>query len=174
MIKPLKDIKFDFHLHPQESASQIKYFKSLNIDWNVYLPSKRINLQRDYVWTLDQKRELIWSVLMGRHIPHCAIMNLFNPDDPKTDLYLIIDGKQRLSTLCDFTDNKFTLDIDGEEYYFNQLPKEYQIAVEKFWFRYYVINEQRPGQIDDEMKIKWFKFLNFAGTPQDKQHLEKL
>jgi hypothetical protein len=38
------------------------------VDFDVYLPSKGKNLQRPFCWTLEQKRELILSVLKGVHI----------------------------------------------------------------------------------------------------------
>jgi hypothetical protein len=174
MFKPLSQIRINFFVKPQEVASQIRYFKKLPLDFDVFLPSIGKNLQRECVWTLDQKRELIWSMLLGRHIPHCAVMNCFDKTEHNKEVYLIIDGKQRLTTIFDFIDNKFTIVNDGEEYLFSQLPEEYQIEINKFFFRYYIVNEQYPNQITDDMKISWFKFINFAGTPQDKEHLENL
>lgn len=58
-MKSLQEIRLCHDLQPIECSSQIKYFKGLDIDWNVYLPSRKRNLQRDFVWTLEQKRELI-------------------------------------------------------------------------------------------------------------------
>jgi hypothetical protein len=166
-MKPLKELRGDFNLFPQELSSQIKYFKHLNIDWNVYLESIGKNLQRDLVWNIDQKRELIKSIFIGRHIPHCAVINTIDKLDDKKDLYLIIDGKQRLSTIFDFIDDKFTMIFDDTEYLFSELPEEYQKCITYYHFRYYVINEPWDTRITDEQKIAWFKFINFAGTPQD-------
>jgi hypothetical protein len=87
---------------------------------------------------------------------------------------LVIDGKQRLSTLFDFTDDKFTLEIDGKEYLFSELPDDYQGGINRFYFRYYVVNEPWDDRITDEQKIRWFKLINFAGTPQDSEHLKGL
>ena len=174
MLKPLSQIRGNLDLNPQEISSQIKYFKKLDIDFNVYLPSKGKNLQRDLVWTIEQKRELIMSVLIGRHIPHCAVINTINKEDSSKDLYLIIDGKQRLTTIFDFIDNKFSIELEGKEYLFSDLPTEYQQAINYYHFRYYVINEPWDNRITDEQKIAWFKFINFAGTPQDKSHIDNL
>lgn len=173
-MKPLRELKLDFDLYPQELKSSVKYFKNLDIDWNVYLPTKGKYLQRDYVWTLEQKRELIWSVLIGRHIPHCAVINTINKEDERKDIYLIIDGKQRLSTIFDFVDDKFTIEVEGKEYLFSQLPGDYQNAVNNYYFSYYVVNEPWDNRITDDQKIAWFKFINFAGTPQDAEHLKNL
>lgn len=172
-MKSIKELQ-NLNLKVEEVGTYVQYFKKNNIDWNVYLSSIGKNLQRDFVWSLDQKRELIWSVLIGRHIPHLAFINTIDKSDETKDLWLIIDGKQRLSTLFDFIDNKFTLLIDEEEYLFSELPNEYQQAINKFYFRYYVVNEPWENRITDVQKINWFKFINYAGTPQDVEHLKSL
>lgn len=173
-MKELKEIRGSFDLYPQELSRQIKYLRILDIDWNVYLSTKGKNLQRDFVWTLEQKRELIWSLLIGRHIPHCAMINSINVEDENKDKYLVIDGKQRLSSIFDFTDNKFTIEIEGNEYLFSELPNDYQTAINSHHIRYYVVNEPWNTRITDDQKIAWFKFINFAGTPQDAVHLDGL
>jgi hypothetical protein len=173
-MKSLKEIKGNFDLYPSEISSSIKYFKKLDIDWQVYLPTKKKYLQRELVWNLEQQRELIWSMLIGRHIPHCAIINMVNKENTNQDIYQVIDGKQRLSSIFSFIDNEFTLEIDYVEYYFDELPEDYQRAILNYQFRYYIINEPWDTPITDDQKIEWFKFINFAGTPQDKEHLESL
>lgn len=173
-MKPLSEIRLNRDLKPEEISSSIRYFRNLNIDWNVYLKSKGINLQREFVWTLKQKRELIFSVLIGRHIPHCAVINIVNREDIMNDIHQIIDGKQRLSTIFGFINDEFSIEIDSEEYCFSDLPHEYQMAITNYSFRYYVINEPFDTPITDEQKIQWFKFINFVGTPQDEEHLKLL
>ncbi len=134
----------------------------------MFLPTKNKNLQRELVWTLEQKRELIWSIFYGRHIPHCSIINRTDETNE------IIDGKQRLSTMIDFLNDKFTLLIDDKEFYYKDLPEDYKLVYKSFTFRYYIVNEESNSPISDEDKISWFRFLNFAGTPQDKEHLDNL
>lgn len=172
-MKTLKEIR-NFDHRVGEVCSSIRYFLMNDIDWDVYLPTLGKNLQRDYVWTLKQKRELIWSILMDRHIPHCAILNIVNPQDPKKDIWQIIDGKQRLSTLADFYKARFTLEIEGQEYLLSELPEEYQLHIKSFTFRYYVLNEPWGKPLTDQEKVSWFRFINFAGTPQDEAHLNSL
>lgn len=173
-MKSIKELRDLIDFYPQEIASSIRYFKNNNIDWDVFLETKQKNLQRGFVWTIEQKRELINSVLIGRHIPHCALINTIDKKDNKKDLYLVIDGKQRLSTMFDFVDNKFTILIDDKEYFFNELPTDYQLAINNFHFRYYIVNEPWENRITDQQKINWFKFINYAGTSQDKEHLISL
>lgn len=149
--------------------SQIRHFaRSIKIDYDVYLPTRKLNLQRDFVWTLEQKQELIWSILKGRSIPELAFINLWD------DTWQVIDGKQRLSTMIGFYENKFPLHIDGKEYYLKDLPKDYQYTINSFTFRYSVIHENKENDYDDDIKVNWFSFINFAGTPQDSEHLKSL
>lgn len=168
-MKSIQELTRTLRLHPQEINSSIKHFADQTIDWDVYLPSKDMNLQRAFVWTIDQKREIIWSILMKRHIPRMAIICTAN------DVYEIIDGKQRLSAMIGFYDDEFTLKIDGEEYYFKDLPIDYQRVIGNYYFAYYVIHEiSEQYTISDQDKIDWFKFINFAGTPQDAEHFKAL
>ena len=59
--------------------------------------------QRGNVWSQKQKSELIESILMGIPLP---IMYFF---EDKNGIKQVVDGKQRLSALFDFMENKFTL-----------------------------------------------------------------
>ena len=166
-MKTIGELRGTLKLHPQEINSSIKYFAKQSIDWDVYLPSKKMNLQRGFVWTIDQKREIIWSILIKRNIPRMAIICTIN------DVFEIIDGKQRLSAMIDFYNNEFTIISDGGEYYFKDLPSDHQKVIGGFYFPYYVVHEISQS-ITDEDKISWFKFINFAGTPQDAKHLQSL
>lgn len=167
-MKTIRELRGTLRFNPQEINSFVKFFKTEKIDWDVYLPSKGKNLQRDFVWSLDQKREIIWSILVKRNIPRMAIVNTID------QVYQIIDGKQRLSSIFDFTEDKFTLLIEEVEYLFSELPSDYQVIILGYAFPYYIVNEESNDPITDEDKIQWFKFINFAGTPQDKKHMESL
>lgn len=176
-MKSIRELRTQLNFNPQEINSQVKYFaEKVNIDFDVYLPSLGVNLQRNFVWNLEQKRELIWSILINRNIPRMAMMNIIvrNDDNKLDDVYQVIDGKQRLSTMIDFYNNKFTLLIDNNEYLFKDLPQDYQNVIQGYHFAYYIANEPIDEPFTDQDKIDWFKLINFAGTPQDKEHFEKL
>src|SRR6478735_11042092 len=102
--------KIKINCHPQSSG--IAYLAKQRIDYNVYLSSKNKNLQRDFVWSLEQKRELIYSIFMERNIPALSLINLYNEDT--LDTFQVIDGKQRLSTMIAFYNNEFDIIIDGK------------------------------------------------------------
>lgn len=172
-MKSIKELRKTLRFGPQEINSSIKFFaKKTNIDFDVYLPTIGKNLQRDYVWSIDQKRELIWSILINRPIPRMAMVNVIRGEKDEDGTYQIIDGKQRLSTMIDFYNNKFDLIVGRENYYFKDLPDDYQKVIGGFMFPYYIVNEYKEGQITDQDKIDWFMYINFAGTPQDAEHLK--
>jgi hypothetical protein len=165
----IRDLRTTLKFNPQEINSSIKHFaESVNIDFDVFLPSKNINLQREFVWEIEQKRELMWSVLMHRYIPRMAM--IYTADG----VYQVIDGKQRLSAMLDFYKGKYDLIIDEKSYFFNDLPDDYQRVISGFMFAYYVVHEDYSTKYTDEDKISWFRFINFAGTQQEANHLKKL
>lgn len=60
--------------------------------------------QREKVWSTKQKSELIESLIMGIPIP------VFYVKEKSDGVYVVVDGKQRLTTLFEYIDNKFQLD----------------------------------------------------------------
>lgn len=173
-MKSIQELQNQIDFYPQEISTGLKYFVNQNIDWDVFLPTRGKNLQRDFVWTIEQQRELIWSVFIGRHIPHCAIINIVDRDNPLKDILQIIDGKQRLSTLVKFFKNELSIIIDDKEYFLKDLPEDYQRYFNRFTFRYYVVNEPFDTPMTDQQKINWFKYINYAGTPQDIEHIKSI
>lgn len=61
------------------------------------------DFQRHAVWTLKQKSELIESILMGIPLPL-----IYVKEDDK-GVYIIVDGRQRLTTLFQFMCHEFSL-----------------------------------------------------------------
>ncbi len=171
-MKSLKELRATHTLHPHELTYSIKEFTSSNVDWNVWMPTKGKNLQRLHVWTMFQKRELIMSVLLQRHIQHVALIQTISPE---SDLVIqVIDGKQRLTAMVEFYNNKFSIELEGAEYFFKDLTTEYQQAIAYHRFRCYVVNQEFGTTITDDEKVAWYDFLSFAGTPQDIEHMKSI
>ena len=72
-MKTIRELRSGFTLNPDHINYMTKYLKSQKIDFDVFLPTKGINLQRGFVWILQQKQDLIQSILIGRKIPEIAI-----------------------------------------------------------------------------------------------------
>lgn len=148
----------------------------IEIDWDVYLPSKKKNLQRPFVWTLHQKQELIWSVIKGIKIPDITVIQYHDDmnKEKQNQIYKIIDGKQRLSTLLAWIKNEFTIEYNGENYYFKDFDEDGRRVFNSMSITGSIGYEYPDKMISDDDKISWFEMINFAGTPQDIQHLENL
>ncbi|EIK0773709.1 MULTISPECIES: DUF262 domain-containing protein [Vibrio] len=65
--------------------------------------------QRKLVWTVEEKRKLIDSILLGYPIPLVLLAQT------KEGSFEIIDGMQRLNAIFDFIENNYSL--DGERYF---------------------------------------------------------
>lgn len=143
-----------------------------NFDYDIYLPTIGKNLQRDFCWTLEQKQELIISLVKEINIPNIAVI-LYEAED-KTLTYKIIDGKQRLSTIISFFRGEFPITFDDKEYYFNDLEEKFQKYISLYRLNVDMSYEYWDDMISDDDKIRWFGMINFAGTPQDAEYLTEL
>lgn len=137
----------------------------IEIDFNVFLPTKNKNLQRGDVWTLSQKQELIKSIILGRNINMPTIIMIRNNDGSRK--IEVIDGKQRITAIIEFMQNKF--EVDG--YTHKDFGFEFKNNLD---LKANVYNAYQDRPITDQQKIELFKLLNFSGTPQDENHLNNL
>lgn len=180
---PLHAFRKQFKFHINYGIADISISRLMDkskygydIDWDVYLPSKMMNLQRDFVWTLQQKQELILSILKGINIPPITVILFKSEGYRKNDsrgLYRIIDGKQRLSSVMSFCAGEFSIPYNSKDYFFHDLTPQAQRTIDDC-FRSNTAYEYEDSPISDEDKIAWFEMINFAGTPQDVEHLQKL
>lgn len=122
--------------------------------------------QRGLVWTSKQKSELIESLLMGIPLP------LFYVKENEDGVYIIVDGKQRLSTMFDYIDNKFALgnlrilkDYKGK--YFKMLTPAEQSKIEDFSLTLHVIKPPTSDQVTFDL----FDRVNRSGTRLNNQEM---
>ena len=146
--------------------------RPITIDYDVFLPTLGINLQRDFCWTLEQKQEYILSRL--KRIAVTKISIVLDDDDPKNVVMQVIDGKQRLSTLIDFYKGGFSISYQGGEYFFNDLDSVLKSHITSYDLTYDVAYDYDNGKITDQQKIDWFMIINYTGTPQEKSHFDKI
>lgn len=144
-----------------------KYNKTF--DFDVFLPSYNINLQRPFVWTRRQMEELIWSMIYERPIPGIVVIL------HEWKNFEIIDGKQRLMTIYKFMKNEFPIHYGQNEIFFDDLDDN---AKKNITYRmvpnvqFYYSYDNEP--IMDDQKIMLFNYYNFGGTPQENEHRDKL
>ena len=145
----------------QYSAFEIKRMAEETNDLIVAPP-----FQRKLVWKLDQKRELIESILMGIPIP---VIYVFEDDNGKKQ---VVDGRQRISTIISFLNNEFSLDnlkmlpaFNGKK--FDNLEPIYKSKVERYQIPVYVIEPPTPERV----KYDIFDRVNRGGTQLNNQEM---
>jgi hypothetical protein len=82
----------------------------------------------------------------------------------------VIDGKQRLNAFIEYCRGDF--DFCG--YYCDDLPRDYFGQIKRYIPFAYVLFEYPDKLITDDEKVEWFQWINFAGTAQDVEHMERL
>ncbi len=117
------------------------------------------SFQRGLVWNIKQKSELIESIIMGIPIPVFYVKE--NPDG----VYVVVDGKQRLTTLFDFINNKFALGklsilTEYRGLRFNDLSTLDQNKIEDYTLTVNVIK----APTSDRVTFDLFDRVNRGGT----------
>ncbi len=133
--------------------------------------SKRIILNPDFqrgdAWRKDsQKSELIESILMGIPIP------LFYFFETKYGEMEVVDGRQRITTIIDFINNKFSLTFlknlsEFNTLHFKDLPPLLRSKIEDYQIMVYIIQPPTPERI----KYDIFERVNRAGTQLNNQEI---
>lgn len=128
-----------------------------------------VNFQRNAVWGYKQKCELIESIFMGLPLP------IFYFKQQNNSTYVVVDGKQRLSTLFEFLNNGFSLKylkiltfLNGKK--FQDLTEElgiYQSQLEDYQVYSHVILPPTP----DKILFDIFDRVNRGGTKLNKQEI---
>ena len=126
--------------------------------------------QREYVWTPDDKLALIDSVFNNRDIGKFAFVerNWKTELKEKGDglMWEILDGKQRLRTLLDYYENRFSY----KGIYYSDLCFEDIIH----WREFPITYAEIPGVPDRKTVLKCFLHLNRSGRIMDADHLAKI
>ncbi|MEG1140924.1 MAG: DUF262 domain-containing protein [Clostridia bacterium] len=145
-------------------------------DFDVKLKNGK-NLQRSLVWSDLQKQELILSILKEIYIPPITVVEVSESIRFRGERVIqIIDGKQRMTTVRDFLLNKFSINVNGIEYFYTDLSHaaKYKISSYSFvgtcYYTYKDESEEKYNLTDNDY-INLFEYVNFSGTPVEKQHL---
>lgn len=119
--------------------------------------------QRDYVWTYDDKVKLIDSIFNNITIGLFVFAKLPYNDGSKG--YEIIDGKQRLTALVDFFEDRFTY----QGLLFSQLSNADANHFENYGVSIGILNEPTEKE-----KYAAFLAVNTFGKVMDEKHLESV
>lgn len=119
--------------------------------------------QRDYVWEMSDKVNLIDSIFNNIDIGKFVFIH--NPYGANENTYTVLDGKQRTLTLLSFYENRFS--YNG--LYYNDLSYR-----DKAHFLNYSISVAEVEEISNEQILRYFISLNISGKTMDKSHIEKV
>jgi uncharacterized protein with ParB-like and HNH nuclease domain len=123
--------------------------------------------QRDLVWTLKQKQDLILSILYGNPIGDFLIKRENDKTKGEIQVYwTVIDGQQRINALKGFVQGEFCL-VNGD--YFSDLK---YWDVREFLFNYQ-INCNVVRDISYEEEIELYLAKNLGGTAHTKEEIQK-
>ena len=152
-----QDVMISFNNTTIEGLLYRKYFSG--VDFNP-------EYQRGYVWELKDKEMLIDSIFNNIDIGKFVFIKL-NDDEwmNRGVSYEILDGKQRLSTLVEFYENRFS--YKGK--YYNDLSQS-----DKSVFKNHFVSEASVDDIDKKTVLKYFLMLNRTGRVMDEGHLEEI
>ncbi len=117
--------------------------------------------QRGFVWSVEQKQNLIASVFDKGNIGSFSFNR--RSYEVNAPLYEIVDGKQRLSSLVEFCQDQFTF----KGCYFSELSRGDQHALENHRVQVYTLENASKKEI-----LQMFLLINRRGTPVDEAHIE--
>ena len=122
-----------------------------------------IEYQREHVWTIKEKVELIESIFNNVDIGKFVFT--VRPFISGVKHREVIDGKQRLTALCEFYEDRFKY----KGYYFSELSWK-----DKHKFQEHGVTIGDLEQPDQRGIYETFIKLNTCGKPMDHKHIDKV
>lgn len=161
-----KDLSYHEEFESVAITSPLKYvyqwYKDNQMDLNpIY--------QRDVVWTQEQKEHYLINLFESRARIEPTIVQYY--DNADNEVYEVLDGKQRLTTLFDFIDNKITV----KGLYFKDLHNDDQNFLMDFNVQYKrIIKKSGFTNLDFKTKLQLFYEINLYGTKMSDEDLERV
>lgn len=116
--------------------------------------------QREFVYDDVRRDRVIESILKGRPL---NIMYFGATDFD--EMYELIDGQQRIISICMFCHGDFSIVINGARKYFSGLTSEQQRQIRNYELTVYICS---GTQVE---KLEWFRVINIAGVQLTEQEL---
>ena len=139
-----------------DSLLHMVYASHAGIDFDV-------EYQREHVWQLEDKVSLIDSIFNNVDIGKFVFVQLNELTSGK--YYQVLDGKQRLTALCEFYEDRFPY----KGVYFSQMSWE-----DKHTFRGHSVTYGFLENPDQRGVYETFIKMNTCGRPMDHKHIDKV
>ena len=115
--------------------------------------------QREFVYKDPQQKAVIDTVLKG--FP----LNTIYWAKTEDGNFELLDGQQRIVSICKYVNNDFSISIDGDLYLFCNLPSDIKEKLLSYRLTVYICEGT------DSEKLAWFKTINIAGEKLTDQEL---
>lgn len=163
------------HKLQREREYEIKGIKIESCNWNpyIYRDGKKEYYQRPFVWSIQDKQNLIESIYNGidcgkiliRQRGWKELEGMAEKGETELAWNDIVDGKQRMNAILEFMDNKYP---DQKANYYRDLS---YIAQNRLTNHQLFSYSEMDENTKDEDVITQFLKLNFTGVPQSAEHI---
>lgn len=116
--------------------------------------------QREFIYPLDKQEACIHTILKDCTL---GLLTWFENDNKGS--YELGDGKQRLTSACNYVSGKYPITLDGKPMFFFNLPAETQKKIMDYEFLVVIVSGTAQEKLD------WFKIINTAGAVLTTQEL---
>jgi 5-methylcytosine-specific restriction endonuclease McrA len=119
----------------------------------------RPKYQREFIYKSKQEQAVIETIL--RDFPLNTIYWIKNADDT----YEVLDGQQRIISICRFINNEFSIEYEKFQQIFDNLQPDIQNKILDYKLFVYVC------KCTDSERLNWFRIINIAGEILTNQEL---
>lgn len=155
----------------QREEMRLQFFQSSLSSFHSYVYSFGVDInpdyQRGFVWTLEDKQKLIDSIFKGVDIGKFVFIRreYDRTKNPTEHLYEILDGKQRLTAITEFLEDRFR---------FNGLLYSELHPHDQSHFDGYSISLAEVSNPTKKQIYQYFLRLNTGGKAMDEGQLKKV
>lgn len=148
---------------PKTIEEVVKGFYEKSEDGRIMGYDGKLNIrppyQRDFVYSRDKQIAVIETVLRG-----APLSNMYWVKTSE-DHYELLDGQQRTTSICHFVENRWSVKINGHDYFFKNLPSDYKKAILNYSLQVYEVSGSQSSI------IQWFKVINQNNLPLKPQEI---
>jgi hypothetical protein len=123
----------------------------------------RPKYQREYVYGDAEQQAVIHTIL------HDFPLNVIYWVRNEQGTFEVLDGQQRILSICKFLDNMFSIQLEGRHMMFHNLQESMSDLAQKILDYKLMVFVVEDGT--DSERLDWFKIINIAGVKLSDQEL---